>query len=522
MAEIESGRTVSNGRQDFAAAMLNSMDPILTIPIYLMTIFAPHYRHALSGRPWAKRLLSALLAGGFGALLLTKSVGRLWGQFLWNGILYFTTTAVRVDVSDDLYMALWWLYSKKRLLVGTNKHHFTSVTSLINTSPADHLHMDLASRGRNGSLVILPKPANQVFHYKGRSFLLGTASQEKACTIRCLGWSPKPIEDLLDDAYEGYRAELGRYSIALYIPSKDTGQWDTSISVSARSLESVETGTLVKTALLADIDRYLAGKDWYRRRCIPWRRGYLFHGPPGTGKTSLVTALAAHFQLPVYAITFSEWLTDGVLQQLLHRLDDTKCIVLLEDIDSAGLTREGQDLDKTGPTEKTGVLSRPLTSPKRRRRSGVTLSGLLNAIDGIGAPEGHILILTSNYADRLDPALTRPGRVDYRLRFDLATKEQAHNIFLRLQASDNPHEARVDMEEVARAFANKIPEAVLSPAEIQDFLLHHRDDPGKAVDEVDDWVQGMLATKAKRQEEVVDADGDNNGSSDEPESTEGS
>ncbi|KIW97493.1 uncharacterized protein Z519_01077 [Cladophialophora bantiana CBS 173.52] len=63
-------------------------------------------------------------------------------------------------------------------------------------------------------------------------------------------------------------------------------------------------------------------------------------------------------------------------------------------------------------------------------------------------------ILTSNYAERLDAAPTRPGRVDYRLKFDVATKNQAQKIFLRLQASGDRVETRVELEELAQTFAN--------------------------------------------------------------------
>ncbi|KIY03444.1 uncharacterized protein Z520_00135 [Fonsecaea multimorphosa CBS 102226] len=454
-----------------------------------------------------------MLVGGFGVLLFVRLLRQLCGQFLWNVLLYCTTMVVHLDSGDELYLALWWLYHKKKLRMRTNEYYYGSITDMINASPENQLHLGLASRGRNGKLVLVPDPTNMALHYRGRSFFLRPVSEGDACTIRCLGWSIKPIEDLLDDAYEGYKADIARCSISLYTPSTDPGKWNSCTPVSARSLESVETGFQVKTALLADIDRYLNGKDWYRRRSIPWRRGYLFHGPPGTGKSSLVTALAAHFQLRVYAITFSDGLTDGVLHQLLRRISQVKCIVLFEDIDSAGLTREGQDVDRgevpdqTEPNEKSEELSDPPRPLKSRKRCAVTLSGVLNAIDGIGAPEGHILILTSNYAERLDPALTRPGRVDYRLEFELATKEQAHNIFLRLQASNSHGEARVGLEELAQAFADKIPEKVLSPAEIQDFLLHRPDDPERAVREAGDWVKGVLAAKGKQQE-IVDGDPD--------------
>ena len=266
----------------------------------------------------------------------------------------------------------------------------------------------------------------QVFRYQNRLFFITWDDDKNRCFVRCLGWSIKPIQEMLDEAHESFQADLAHHSIEFYMhageckasphmPHSQDRTWGACIQVPVRSIGSVEMNSQEKAALVSDIDKYLAGYDWYRRRCIPWRRGYLLHGPPGTGKTSLITALATHFRLPVYSIALSEDLTDKKLHELLRNVNMTNSIVLFEDIDSAGLTREEQGGDTRSPDEskeesnpstdmvkgdspqssdnaKAGEAQNAEKAKAGRPKCRVTLSGFLNAIDGVGAPEGQILV----------------------------------------------------------------------------------------------------------------------------------
>jgi len=138
--------------------------------------------------------------------------------------------------------------------------------------------------------------------------------------------------------------------------------------------------------------------------CECSRLGYLFSGPPGTGKSSLAFALASNFGLPVYMINLSApGLSDNDIESLFSSVP-RHCIVLLEDVDATQpLSRK---LAESKGTDEESAVVPPLldldeedTSPppmpgRRGRRAGerrgntVTLSGLLNAIDGVAASEG--------------------------------------------------------------------------------------------------------------------------------------
>lgn len=96
----------------------------------------------------------------------------------------------------------------------------------------------------------------------------------------------------------------------------------------------------------------------------------------------------------------------------------------------------------------------------------MTLSGFLNAIDGVASSEGQIVIMTTNYKDRLDSAAIRPGRTDVKVELGNATKSQAKRIFLRFFPGE---------DDLADAFSASIQDGRHSMAEIQGHLISHRE-----------------------------------------------
>lgn len=157
--------------------------------------------------------------------------------------------------------------------------------------------------------------------------------------------------------------------------------------------------------LASDLGGFLEAEDEYVRRSIPYHRGYLFHGAPGTGKTSAARALASHYGLDVYYAPLGDLAKDTDLISLVLDVP-ARGVLLLEDVDvfSAASSRvEGVDR--------------------------VSLSGLLNALDGVATPHGLIVIMTSNYPDILDRALIRPGRIDVTAEMLLPNSEQATRLF---------------------------------------------------------------------------------------------
>lgn len=145
---------------------------------------------------------------------------------------------------------------------------------------------------------------------------------------------------------------------------------------------------------------------WYDNFGLPYKRSYLFHGVPGSGKTSLITALAGKLKRNVcFLSAHHPQFSDDAMKRAMERLP-SRAFLIMEDIDS--LFNQRKSMNDQSP---------------------LTFTGLLNCLDGIGHASGQIVIMTTNYIDRLDEALIRAGRADMWVEFTCATKWQLGELF---------------------------------------------------------------------------------------------
>lgn len=214
-----------------------------------------------------------------------------------------------------------------------------------------------------------------------------------------------------------------------------------------RPMDTVYASEEIKRKLIDDLTRFRGRRDWYVERGVPYRRGYLFEGPPGTGKTTMIFALASLFNVPVYIINPAAVENDSVLQRAVNSAGSN--FVVIEDIDA---------LEAAEEREKKTTESR---SNAEASKSGITTSGLLNALDGIGAREGRVLFITSNHAHVLDAALIRPGRVDLRVHLGESTITEATAMFERWFPDGDVREFQAEIE-------SHLP---ITPAALQNKLL---------------------------------------------------
>ena len=160
-----------------------------------------------------------------------------------------------------------------------------------------------------------------------------------------------------------------------------------------------------------DVKNWLAHREWHEKKDIPWKRGYLLHGQPGTGKTCTVRAVAKDFDLPIYAFDLGSLNNEELQQQWLDMDEDTPCIALFEDIDNVFKEREN-------------------ISPGNADES-VTFDRFLQCLDGIQECSGLMVVLTTNRYNYVDEALgagqkaldtgisSRPGRIDRLFNYGL-------------------------------------------------------------------------------------------------------
>lgn len=217
------------------------------------------------------------------------------------------------------------------------------------------------------------------------------------------------------------------------------GDWYGNKIIPDRSLESIilKTGQLER--ILADVDHFQASRSRYEKIGMPYHRGYLFHGPPGTGKTSLAMALARYLGKDLNCLPLGDIKSDSDLNRLVAGAEG---ILLMEDLDVFSSTVESRD-------SEAGTAS---------------LSGLLNALDGVITPDGLITIMTTNDIDSLDPALIRSGRVDLIEKLDYLDAEQLGRLFFRIYGENLK--------------VSKIPNAI-SPSDMIE-IFKSTEDPVKA------------------------------------------
>jgi chaperone BCS1 len=151
-----------------------------------------------------------------------------------------------------------------------------------------------------------------------------------------------------------------------------------------------------------DIDSFLASEKWYRDRGITYKRCYFLYGPPGTGKTSLVLSIARELRRDVYLLDLQAMTNEEQLVSTIAAIGDRSIVVV-------------EDADKT--LNKTDLK--------------LSLSSLLNVLDGPFTKKGLLLFMTTNHEDRIDPAILRDGRFDVKEEIGLASNSEIE-VYLKL------------------------------------------------------------------------------------------
>jgi chaperone BCS1 len=184
------------------------------------------------------------------------------------------------------------------------------------------------------------------------------------------------------------------------------------------------------------------------------------HGNPGSGKTSYIQALAGHFNYDISILNLGDrGLTDDRLAHLLVNLP-SRSILLLEDIDAAFRKRDESD-------------------PRYIGLESLTLSGILNALDGVGSAEERIVFMTTNYPERLDAALIRPGRVDMKVEVGDASDAQAMEMWRKFFSKDEGDEV-----EFLTSMRKDLGGRNVSCAQLQGHFVFYKGDGRGAIDNI--------------------------------------
>ncbi|KAJ7974468.1 AAA-ATPase [Quillaja saponaria] len=180
-----------------------------------------------------------------------------------------------------------------------------------------------------------------------------------------------------------------------------------------------------KQEIIDDLITFSKAEEFYARIGRAWKRGYLLYGPPATGKSTMIAAMANFLGYDLYFLELTAVKDNTELRKLLIETS-SKSIIMIEDIDCS-LDFTGQRKKKNEKVEEEEGKD-PQTPGKEERdtkNSQVTLSGLLNFIDGLWSACGgeKLVVFTTNYVEKLDPALIRKGRMDKHVEFSYCNFE---------------------------------------------------------------------------------------------------
>jgi len=224
--------------------------------------------------------------------------------------------------------------------------------------------------------------------------------------------------------------------------------WNMLAKAPKRPIETLYLKEGEKETLISMVEEFFHDetRDVYLSFGMPYKHIVMLYGVPGSGKTSTITTLASHFDCDIYTIPITKELTDyGLIDAFsyINDKEDKKRIIVLEDIDCTF------DCERKEGDEKNMI----------------TLQALLNCLDGHTCVEGTLLFMTANKPEKMDSAMVRSCRIDYKLELGYADEYQTNAIYDTFLPKQSEH---------FKKFYQRISHMKVTTAMLQEFLFYNR------------------------------------------------
>lgn len=286
--------------------------------------------------------------------------------------------------------------------------------------------LSIETKAWRGGTVIGPGPGNHFFLYEGKLFWFsmkrlesqGTSVEKREIVISTLGRSQNSIFSLI----EQFKYKEDHSRIRVYIPGKE-GSWEYITDLKKRPIKTTIVNKEIKKAIMDQLEDLFNNKDWYESKGFPYKKTLVFHGEPGTGKSALICALASHYEKNLCLLDISTARSD-TFQKLLMNIPPNS-FVAIEDFDhgstkkrsslfsSLSMSRRKQHLQTSNENE---AIETPADAAEandiRDEYSALSLTTILNSLDGVVRLDDVVLFMTTNHLENIDPAVIRKGRVD--------------------------------------------------------------------------------------------------------------
>lgn len=345
---------------------------------------------------------------------------------------------------------------------GNNTKHYIAFIKWFNSSDIIKITRSTGYESVYDSSGKGPSIGSHLFRFKNKWYYLkirelpstGSEREKKEICIKTLGCSVSIFDDLFN-AFKDKSDDNGELKVKRF---RDNYWYDACL-LSRRSWDTVILNSEKKAEIVKLIEEFYTSREWYKKRGIPYKLVIVLYGPAGTGKSSIIKALARKFNKNLNLIYLHQ-MTDNSFPASIEAVEQDSFIAI-EDFDTVSSIGT-----RTKPKEEKNPFQIDLSD------GGLNLTTVLNTLDGIAELNGQVIFMSTNHLEKIDGALIRTGRVDAKIHIGHLGKEEVSDFIQMMYPGYNP-----DLNFVTE----------ISGSDLQSFALGNKRNPEGFLKEFKDY-----------------------------------